>query len=864
MLLSACLYARADHITGGEVYYTYTALGNNQFRYHIRVKLFMDCRSPRQFNNPATISIFNRATGQRVDDITAYLSSDDVISLPNNNPCITDPPDVCYRVGTYDINKDLSGNLEGYIITAQINFRIYSLTNLSPGYGNVGATYTAEIPGTTQQADGPANNSAQFTGNDLVVVCAGNDMKYSFAATDPDGDQLRYSFCNAWQTTSSGGPGGGGSNVYPQPPPYSSVPYGNGFDAGTPLGNSVQIDLNTGLITGIAPASGVYVVTVCVEEIRNGKVIARQRKDLQIKITACTIAAASLPTALMLCRNTHTLQLENRSQSPLIRTFYWEIRNRDQQLLFSSTQERPTYTFPDTGTYSVKLLVNRGDQCADSITVPAYVYPGMSPDFSASGFCVNKPTVFTNNSTTRYGSLMSWDWDFGESESSGASSQLRDPQHTYLFTGDKQVRLLVFNSNGCIDTTWQSLRIIDKPPITLAFKDTLICIPDQVQLIATGNGIFQWTPNLRISGASTGSPVVNPLSTTKYYVDLNENGCTNKDSVMVRVVDHVSLSMMPDTTICLGDTIRLRLRSDGLQYSWSPDPYVLDPGTTGPRVVAPGNERYQVIARIGSCSAQGLVNVNAVPYPQVSAGPDMTICYRGLANLNGTTDGSRFAWLPSGPLNGANTLVPFANLFTSTSFVLAAYDDKGCPKPSYDTVMITVLPKIIPFAGNDTNVVVAQPLQLKASGGVKYVWSPPIGLTEGNVADPIAFYTAPSPGIRYKVLVYDIGNCVDSAYVTVKVFNTKPSLFVPNAFTPNGDGRNDVFRFIAAGIKNVEFFRVYNRWGQLVYSNPSPNPGWDGRLAGKLQDAGTYVWMIRATDFNGTVITEKGLMMLVR
>ncbi len=167
---------------------------------------------------------------------------------------------------------------------------------------------------------------------------------------------------------------------------------------------------------------------------------------------------------------------------------------------------------------------------------------------------------------------MSWDWDFGESESSGASSQLRDPQHTYLFTGEKQVRLLVFNSNGCIDTAWQSLTIIDKPPITLAFSDTLICTPDQVQLIATGNGIFNWTPNLRISGASTGSPVVNPLSTTKYYVDLNENGCTNRDSVMVRVVDHVSLSMMPDTTICLGDTIRLRLRSDGLQYSWSPGP----------------------------------------------------------------------------------------------------------------------------------------------------------------------------------------------------------------------------------------------------------------------------------------------------
>ncbi len=121
------------------------------------------------------------------------------------------------------------------------------------------------------------------------------------------------------------------------------------------------------------------------------------------------------------------------------------------------------------------------------------------------------------------------------------------------------------------------------------------------------------------------------------------------------------------------------------------------PANAGPRVVAPGNERYQVIARIGSCSAQGLVNVNAVPYPHVSAGPDMTICYRGVAHLNGITDGSRFYLVAIWPVDRRQYPRSFANLLTSTAFVLTAYDDKGCPKPSYDTVMITVLPKIVPF-----------------------------------------------------------------------------------------------------------------------------------------------------------------------
>lgn len=861
-MLTAFLYVRADHITGGEIFYTYTSLGNNQFRYSVTVKLFMDCRSPRQFNNPATISIFNRVNGSRVRDETAYLTREELIQLPNNNPCITDPPDVCYRVGYYEFPVDLAGNLEGYFITAQINFRIYSLTNLGPGYGNVGATYTAEIPGTAQMPDAPANNSARFTGDDLVVVCAGNDMKYSFAATDPDGDQLRYSFCNAYQTTSGGGPGG--SNVYPAPPPYLSVPYGNGFDAGTPLGNSVQIDLNTGLITGIAPGSGVYVVTVCVEEIRGGKVIARQRKDLQIKITACTIAAASLPVSYMLCRNTTTLQLENRSQSPLIRTYYWEIRNRASQLLFFTTDVKPSYSFTDTGLYSVKLVINRGDQCADSVTVPAYVYPGMVPAFDASGFCVNKPTLFTNTSLTRFGTFDGWDWEFGDPVSTTPSSRLKNPEHTYSSNGIKQVRLTVFNSNGCVDTAYRSINILDRPPLSLAFRDTLICVPDVVQLLATGNGLFSWTPNQRITGQSTSSPVVNPVTTTKYYVDLDENGCVNRDSVLVRVVDHVSLRMMPDTTICLGDTIRLRLQSDGLGYSWTPSPYVLDPISPGPRVATPGNTRYEVTARIGSCVAQGIVQVNCVSYPFVNAGPDLTICYQGVAQLNGSTDGNRFLWSPAQQLTPATNLNPLARPVGTTAFILTAYDNKGCPKPSHDTMLVTVMPRIIPFAGHDTAAVVGQPLQLRASGGVRYQWTPTTGLSADNIADPVALYNSSYSGLRYKVRIYDRADCVDSAFVMVKVFNTKASVFVPNAFSPNNDGRNDLFRFVAAGIKNIEFFRIYNRFGQLVYSNPTAGMGWDGTVAGKQQAPGTYVWMIRGTDYTGAIFTEKGLLVLVR
>ncbi len=125
----------------------------------------------------------------------------------------------------------------------------------------------------------------------MVVICANNAFSYSFAAEDRDNDQLRYSFTNAYV----GGSGGGEPIFRRRRRPIHRCPTDRIMELGAPLGGNVKINANTGLITGIAPGDGIYVVTVQVEEVRNGVVIATQRKDLQIRITACTIASASMP-----------------------------------------------------------------------------------------------------------------------------------------------------------------------------------------------------------------------------------------------------------------------------------------------------------------------------------------------------------------------------------------------------------------------------------------------------------------------------------------------------------------------------------------------------------------------------------------
>lgn len=316
LLLTCSFPVFADHITGGEVYYKFVGLSpGGIYDYNVTVRIFMRCNSGRQFVNPAIFSLFYANTSAKYRDYDVRLDHVERLSETSNDPCIVNPPTVCYEVGYYEFRISVPQSAS-FILAHQVMFRIDGISNLTPNYDQVGATYVGDIPNIQ-------NNSAHFTGSDLVTICANNEFKYSFAAEDDDGDELHYYFCDAYRTTGAGG--FGGRNEPPPPPPYQSVPYGQGFSGGQPLGNSVHIDPNTGLITGIAPAAGKYVVTVCVSETRNGKVIATQHKDLQINITTCSITGASLPPEYMLCGSTMTLAPTNLSNSPLVSTYSWQF-----------------------------------------------------------------------------------------------------------------------------------------------------------------------------------------------------------------------------------------------------------------------------------------------------------------------------------------------------------------------------------------------------------------------------------------------------------------------------------------------------------------------------------------------------------
>lgn len=866
--------ALAAHIRGGELTYRYlgTNASNDSSRYELTLKLYVDCnaRSEGQLDNEVFFSIFSKTGGiafyQTVE--APFITDQRIQYDPKSNPCILNPPtDVCYQLRYYTVNVTLKNSEDGYSISFQRCCRIDNIRNVSGNSGDVGATYSCEIPGTKVLNDAIANSSPSFNPNDAIAICVGSAFRFDFSAKDENKDSLAYEFCNAYV---GGGrsPGECTSCTSPNPtstPPHSSINYRGGFNGTNPLSGTVSIDQNTGLITGIAPnAVGQYVVTVCVREYRRGVLINTHRKDIHIAVSNCQPLRAFLSPDYNFCDD-FNVTFQNGQANPAGAVYIWNFGDGSQNDTIRTALGQIQHQYADTGTYTVKLKVLlAGGQCVDSTTTLAKVYPGFFPGFISSGSCILTPFRFVDTTRSRYGTVSKWAWNFGDETTNTDVSTIQNPSYKFNSLGFKTVTLQVESDKGCKGTATVQVEVRDRPNLVLPFKDTLICSIDELPLIATAPGtlnpVFTWTPAYNIRFANTPNPIVEPKVTTTYKVNVNDDGCTTDDSIRVRVVDQVTLSTSPDTTICLTDPVQMIALGDGLRFEWTPAGDLDDPTSRTPFAIPTTTTTYSVTARIGGCSATDQVTIRTIPYPGADAGQDRFICYLDSTQLTATIQAAFFNWSPQSTLLDANTLTPIAFPRFSTRYVLTVTDTIGCPKPGRDTVLIGVRPPVQAFAGNDTAIVVGQPLQLRATGGANYIWQPSTGLSDPLIANPIANITQNQ---TYTVRVATPEDCFALDTITITVFTTAPDIFVPNAFTP-GKSTNMIFRPIPVGIAQIEYFRVFNRWGQMVYSSSSANEGWDGKVSGRDQGTDTYVWMVQGRDYTGKVIFKKGTVVLIR
>ena len=294
--------------------------------------------------------------------------------------------------------------------------------------------------------------------------------------------------------------------------------------------------------------------------------------------------------------------------------------------------------------------------------------------------------------------------------------------------------------------------------------------------------------------------------------------------------------------------------------------------------------QYRVITKSGVCPADtssvASVDFINVPFPAAITDPNSAgICYGTSIQLNATiTKGTSYTWSNANTLtnqgNGNVSSLPLtlhatASPKQTTDYVLTV-NNEGCPNSLTDTFHINVTQPIVVFAGNDTSIVANQPLQLNATvndpTANQFNWSPPTGLNFTAVQNPVAIFTADQVGgsVTYIVRATNSFGCFGQDTITVKLFKTGTDIFVPSAFTPDGDGRNDVLRPICVGIRELNYFRVYNRWGEVVFSSREIGKGWDGTIKGQAQSTANFVYMAQGVDYTGKVIFKKGNVMLIR
>ncbi|MFT4062646.1 MAG: PKD domain-containing protein [Edaphocola sp.] len=533
LLLAMCLLvfgAQASHMMGGDI--TYRCLGNNVFE--ITITLYQDCLygEPKAIDedDPANFSIFN-SQGVLIDADSVDATSTAIVDPNFSNSCITNYPSTCMRRQVFTFNRTLPPGGPYYIVYERC-CRNASINNIQ-NPGNVGVTYYATIPAF---ASGQCpNNSAVFNNFPPQIICANNPFVYDFSATDIDGDSLSYQLCAAY-------PGGSPSEAKPygaemNPPGSVTVPYMPPYSATYPMAGAppLQINAQTGIMTGTPTNTGRYIVTVCVSEWKNGVVVNTLSRDVQFVVTNCSKTVVANMPELSYAPNTYAIECEgytvhftNLSTGGF--SYRWDFGTGA-----GSTEFEPTYTFPDTGTYVVTLWVNEGSTCPDSISRLVKIYPVFKAYFGWSGIlCPDEPIQFLDSSVATYPPVISWQWDFGD----GGTSSSQNPVHTFAKPGGtKAVQLIATSTLGCRDSVTKQFPLAAFDPN--AGNDTVVVLGYPFSLNGSGAQYYQWSPSDYLDNPNIAKPATD-FPDTGYYTYVltgtSEEGCTGTDTVNIRVV----------------------------------------------------------------------------------------------------------------------------------------------------------------------------------------------------------------------------------------------------------------------------------------------------------------------------------------
>jgi gliding motility-associated-like protein len=502
----------------------------------------------------------------------------------------------------------------------------------------------------------------------------------------------------------------------------------------------------------------------------------------------------------------------------------WTITggNTNWQKLNDSTL---SVQFLQSGTYTLIATISACQQIADTIEINVTVANqllALGPDTT---ICPGN-TILLN----AHRGFTSYAWQDGSTDS------------IYHVINPGLYHVVV--TDACGNVYRDTVSVAPHPPIPFDIgPDRIKCNNDTLHLSATAGFLnYTWSPSYNINSTASQNVIINPLTDTSYTIKAEKTpGCLAYDTIYISVYTSPTISFGPNISLCAGDSAVFNAGNNFLIYHWSNGN-----ATPGITVHTAGSYSIDAITAEGCHSYDTISLMNVFPNPVVTLNHDPAIC-AGSDRILDAGNYSIYQWSTG---STAKTIT-VSNI---GSYTVIVTDNNGCK--GYDTTFITtLLPLPSHFLPLDTSVCSYESIEVQPlTGYQRYLWS------NNSVSRSISIT---QPG-TYWLQVTDNNNCKGKDTILVNLKECMKGFYMPNAFTPNRDNRNDLLRpFLFGNVKEYTF-TIYNRWGQVVFHTKDLSKGWDGNFAGMLQDSNVFAW-ICSYQFEGEKQnTAKGTVVLIR
>lgn len=794
--------SRATHIVGGDFYYK--RISNNV--YQVTLKLYIDCQngSPEAISSDAIaiISVWDAKTSDLKDQMSFTRTGPTRLNKVNYK-CLVPPQDVCVDEYVYTKTVNLNPGTDGIILAFQRCCRNNSISNLVHPE-STGATYWVKIPGTNTTTN---NSSAVFKELPPNYLCTDAPLKFDHSAVDPDGDSLVYELYQPFKgaTDSKPRPDNTTTNGFFESPPFTTIQwlspyYTQDQMSGDPI---MKIDANTGELTVTPTVVGQFVIGIKVKEYRNGILVGETYRDYQMNVKKCTfnlVAAFAAPTYSC----TDSVHFTNKSYSPSSNTTYrWDFGDT-KTLADTSNETNPYYIYPGNGDYLVTLHV-KNEICEDEYTftvkVRSKVQFDLGPDMY---FCDNVSAYLT----ARLFDATKVQWSNGKF---GNTIQVNQPGKYYatVFYG------------SCFGSDTIELKM---DPVNFSIPpDSIFCSLEDVDFIMDAgiSGMkYRWSTSPKDTFQT-----LHVQDTGLYWVRVRNAHCVKTDSITI------FLSTKPDigSYFFVCNEFEKTLDAGDIPEA----KYLWNDGSTGRfnTISSAGIHWVQVTQR--HCVIRDTLLVEN-PIIDLELGNDTNYC-DSLYRLMKAPPGMRqYLWYDGSNQQTSETRVP-------GKYYVWVEDTNGCEKS--DTVFLTRTNSPVIDLGNDTSLCLLSVAKL----GVNQKFS----AYEWSTGSKEQYIQASDSGYYYLKVIDESGcTATDSVYISIDLNALPNILFIPNAFSPNGDGKNETFPYHEI-IHQPEYrVRVYNRWGQLVFdSDTDPErQNWDATINGQRVALQAFMYLV---DYRG-------------